>query len=200
MPPRVALPAVRNRVSGCSNYMVDQVELSGLEPLTSCMPSGGSTSTRVHPCRSPSSRVPHVPPRPGELLYFRAVLRSPSFGSRSRPADPPEGPGFLTPGYCPTAVLPSPYGCPQEALHLPAPRPGRGNRRRRRARRDELQLLARGHRPQGIHHPGRPGCRSPVRGRARRLHPRRTRRRRPVGRRGHERASRTGTSTRRRSA
>jgi hypothetical protein len=36
--PRVALPAVRNRVLGCSNYMVDQVELSGLEPLTSCMP------------------------------------------------------------------------------------------------------------------------------------------------------------------
>ena len=37
-PPQVALPAVRNRVSGCSNYIVDQVELSGLEPLTSCMP------------------------------------------------------------------------------------------------------------------------------------------------------------------
>jgi hypothetical protein len=38
------------------------VELSGLEPLTSCMPSGGSTSTRVYPCRSLSSRVPASPP------------------------------------------------------------------------------------------------------------------------------------------
>ena len=38
------------------------VELSGLEPLTSCMPSGGSTSTRVHTRRSPSSRVPARPP------------------------------------------------------------------------------------------------------------------------------------------
>ena len=37
------------------------VELSGLEPLTSCMPSGGRTSTRVYPCRSPSSRVPARP-------------------------------------------------------------------------------------------------------------------------------------------
>jgi hypothetical protein len=60
-PPQVALPAVRNRVLGCSNYMVDQVELSGLEPLTSCMPSGGSTSTRVHTRRSPSSRIPVRP-------------------------------------------------------------------------------------------------------------------------------------------
>jgi len=38
------------------------VELSGLEPLTSCMPSGGSTSTRVSLCRSPSSPVPARPP------------------------------------------------------------------------------------------------------------------------------------------
>ena len=41
------------------------VELSGLEPLTSCMPSGGSTSTRVYLCRSPSSRVPARPPASG---------------------------------------------------------------------------------------------------------------------------------------
>jgi hypothetical protein len=32
------------------------------QPLTSCMPSGGSTSTHVHPRRSPSSRVPTRPP------------------------------------------------------------------------------------------------------------------------------------------
>jgi hypothetical protein len=38
---------------------------SGLEPMTSCMPSGGSTSTRVHPCRSPSSRVRASPPASG---------------------------------------------------------------------------------------------------------------------------------------
>jgi hypothetical protein len=41
------------------------VELSGLEPLTSCMPSVGSTSACVHPRRSPSSRVPASPPASG---------------------------------------------------------------------------------------------------------------------------------------
>jgi hypothetical protein len=51
-PSQVALPAVRNHVSGCSNYVVDQVELSGLEPLTSCMPcrpisSGGIPGSLV---------------------------------------------------------------------------------------------------------------------------------------------------------
>jgi hypothetical protein len=53
MPPRVALPAVRNRVLGCSNYMVDQVELSGLEPLTSCMPCRPISSAQI-----PGSLVP----------------------------------------------------------------------------------------------------------------------------------------------
>ena len=33
------------------------VELRGFEPLTSCMPSAGSTSTRVCPRRSPSQSV-----------------------------------------------------------------------------------------------------------------------------------------------
>src|SRR6266542_2761348 len=44
-----------------------EVELSALDLLTSCMPSPGSTSTRVHPRRSPSlsvhpqpSKSPHV--------------------------------------------------------------------------------------------------------------------------------------------
>jgi hypothetical protein len=33
------------------------VELRGFEPLTSCMPSAGSTSNAVRPCRSPSQEV-----------------------------------------------------------------------------------------------------------------------------------------------
>jgi hypothetical protein len=52
------------------NLLLTWVELSGLEPLTSCMPSGGSTSTRVHPRRSPSSPVPARPP----LSMYVAVL------------------------------------------------------------------------------------------------------------------------------
>jgi hypothetical protein len=38
------------------------VELRGFEPLTSCMPSVGSTSSRVHLCRSPSWSVSHSAP------------------------------------------------------------------------------------------------------------------------------------------
>ena len=40
----------------------ERVELRGLEPLTPCLQTTGSTSTRVHPRRSPSSRVPAKPP------------------------------------------------------------------------------------------------------------------------------------------
>jgi len=58
----VAVLSCCTRCSICSKKFYDQVELSGLEPLTSCMPSGGSTSTRVHPCRSPSLHVPARPP------------------------------------------------------------------------------------------------------------------------------------------
>jgi len=47
------------------------------------------------------------------------------------------GLGLRSSACCPTAVLPWSRGYPQEALHLPAARPRRGNRRRgRRARRD----------------------------------------------------------------
>jgi hypothetical protein len=49
------------------------VELWGFEPQTSCMPSSGNPSTRVSLCRSPSSRVHSVRPRPGLLRYFAAV-------------------------------------------------------------------------------------------------------------------------------
>jgi hypothetical protein len=38
------------------------------------MPCHGSTSTRVHPCRSPSLHVPASPPDPHTLRYFPAVL------------------------------------------------------------------------------------------------------------------------------
>ncbi len=58
----VAVLSCCTRCSNRSNFTSDQVELSGLEPLTSCMPSGGSTSTRVHHRRSPSRDVLHGPP------------------------------------------------------------------------------------------------------------------------------------------
>jgi hypothetical protein len=46
------------------------VELRGLEPLASCMPCSGNTSTVVHLCRSPSQDVPLSPPesRPVAVL------------------------------------------------------------------------------------------------------------------------------------
>ena len=47
------------------------VELSGLEPLTSCMPSGGRTSTRVHTRRLPSSRIPARPPASAPVAVLR---------------------------------------------------------------------------------------------------------------------------------
>ena len=86
-PPQVALPAVRNRVLGCSNHMVDQVELSGLEPLTSCMPSGGSTSTRIHLCRSPSSRVPASPPASAPVAVLSCCTAAIPAGSPSGAPD-----------------------------------------------------------------------------------------------------------------
>src|SRR6516165_5792516 len=43
----------------CLNW----VELRGFEPLTSCMPSAGSTSTQVRLCRSPSRNVYTSPAR-----------------------------------------------------------------------------------------------------------------------------------------
>src|SRR5512142_1984414 len=46
----------------CSNFASYQVELRRFELLTSCMPSVGGTSPRVHPRRSPSSYVPTSPP------------------------------------------------------------------------------------------------------------------------------------------
>jgi hypothetical protein len=62
------------------------VEASGLEPLTSCMPSGGSTSTRVHPCRSPSSRVP-ASPHTVLLLCYRSRVAVRKKRSISLPPD-----------------------------------------------------------------------------------------------------------------
>src|SRR5438045_4626768 len=85
---------------------------------------------------------------------------------------------------CRTAVLPSYHGRPQEALHIHPARARRRDRRRRAGRRDELQRLDSPDRAEGIPHPGRPGSRRPVRGRARPVHPRRDRRSRRVGRQG----------------
>jgi hypothetical protein len=66
LPVDLAPPKAPQRPSahrfGARNPSLTWVELSGLEPLTSCMPSGGSTSTRVHLCRSLSSCVPARPP------------------------------------------------------------------------------------------------------------------------------------------
>jgi hypothetical protein len=59
---------------GCSNLDSDQVELRGLEPLTPCLQTTGSTSTRVHSRRSPSLDVHADPSGSRLLLYFPAVL------------------------------------------------------------------------------------------------------------------------------
>jgi len=49
---------LRARTPGCRLFefkpLTWDVELWGFEPQTSCMPSAGSPSTRVHPRRSPS--------------------------------------------------------------------------------------------------------------------------------------------------
>ena len=46
------------------------VELRGFEPRTSCMPSAGSTSARVHPRRSPSRNVRTSPPESGPVAVL----------------------------------------------------------------------------------------------------------------------------------
>ena len=69
-PAAVAVLYCCTRCSISSNLASDQVELSGLEPLTSCMPSGGSTSTRVHTRRSPSLQVLHGPPESAHVAVL----------------------------------------------------------------------------------------------------------------------------------
>src|SRR5580693_6963366 len=61
-PAAIAVRSCCTACSNCSNYVFSPVELRRFELLTSCLPSGGSTSTRVHPRRSPSSCVPARPP------------------------------------------------------------------------------------------------------------------------------------------
>jgi hypothetical protein len=63
----------------CGNS--NEVELRRFELLTSCIPSGGSTSTHVHPRTSPSLPVPASPPDPHALRYFPAVLTHPPITS-----------------------------------------------------------------------------------------------------------------------
>ena len=81
---RVAVLCCCTLGPGCSNLASDQVELRGLEPLTPCLQTTGSTSTRVHPRRSPSRSVY---PRPSRSIPV-AVL--PCCTPR-RSGCPPEG-------------------------------------------------------------------------------------------------------------
>ncbi len=59
----------------CLNW----VELRGFEPLTSCMPSAGSTSTAVRLCWSPSSHVRTGPYGSGPVADFPRCTNRPSF-------------------------------------------------------------------------------------------------------------------------
>src|ERR1022692_3981074 len=89
--------------------------------------------------------------------------------STARQAAPPRTAAAAAYASLATSVLPLCYryshGCTEEALDLDAPRARHPDSRRCRASGDELQRMAGRHSPQGIHHPGRPGCRQPVRGR-----------------------------------
>jgi hypothetical protein len=50
------------------------VELTGLEPVTPCVQTAGSTSTRIHPRRSPSRDVSPHPVRSAPVAVLSAVL------------------------------------------------------------------------------------------------------------------------------
>jgi hypothetical protein len=65
-----------NRPLTCGN-----VELRGFEPLTSCMPSVGSTSSRVHLCRSPSWSVSHSAPPSGPVAVLSCCTVPPPLRS-----------------------------------------------------------------------------------------------------------------------
>jgi hypothetical protein len=68
------------------NTPLTWVELSGLEPLTSCMPSQGRTSTRVSLCRSPSRDVPHGLPESARVDVLPCCIATePANGTRHGP-------------------------------------------------------------------------------------------------------------------
>jgi len=54
------------------------VELRGFEPLTSCMPSAGSTSTAVRLCRSPSQSVRVSPARSALVAVLSCCTGQPA--------------------------------------------------------------------------------------------------------------------------
>jgi hypothetical protein len=54
------------------------VELRGFEPLTSCMPSAGSTSTAVRLCRSPSQEVRARPVRSAPVAVLSCCTGQPA--------------------------------------------------------------------------------------------------------------------------
>jgi hypothetical protein len=83
----VAVLSCCTHCSNRSNFTSDQVELSGLEPLTSCMPSHGSTSTRVHTRRLPSSRIPVRPPGSAPVAVLSCCTAAIPAGSPSRAPD-----------------------------------------------------------------------------------------------------------------
>jgi hypothetical protein len=60
------------------------VELRGFEPLTSCMPSTGSTSTTVRLCRSPSQSVHTGPARSAPVADYMGA----GLGRAPFPAQP----------------------------------------------------------------------------------------------------------------
>ena len=106
------------------------VELSGLEPLTSCMPSGGRTSTRVHPCRSQSSRVPASPPVSRCVAVLPCCTAAIHAGGTSRgPRCSPDQHQPSTPGYryvvrCASGQpgpAPGPLATPRTRRQLPPP-------------------------------------------------------------------------------
>ena len=71
------------------------VELRGFEPLTSCMPSAGSTSTAVRLCRSPSQEVRARPVKSAPVAVLSCCTGQPARpGSQGAP-DQPEPPRTL---------------------------------------------------------------------------------------------------------
>jgi hypothetical protein len=107
------LECIRMGLKSCPELVL-LVELSGLEPLTSCMPSHGSTSTRVYPCRSPSSRVPASPPASAPV----AVL---SCCTAARPA---RQTGYAYDRCVTSQNLTSCYRCPARQTMHPLGPPG----------------------------------------------------------------------------
>ena len=74
---------------GCSNLASDQVELRGLEPLTPCLQTTGSTSIHVHPCRPPSWSVYPRPSRSVPVAVLSCCTPPPKPTALRRPCGTP---------------------------------------------------------------------------------------------------------------